>query len=120
MNSTIYKTHIVSIGASALDDNTVIFFRDDVPDYLAEYCYLIAPGEGGYDIQAGSQLFLGDARCPVTAIGDAALENFRQLGHLTVHFDGAQEAVRPGSIHVQAQGIPPMAVGMEVRFVRGD
>lgn len=117
MSEIIHKTRIVSIGASALDDNTVIFFQDNVPAYLAEYCYLIEPGEGGYDIRVGHELVLGDVRCPITAIGDVALENFRQLGHLTVHFDGAPEAVRPGSIHVRSNGIPPMAAGTEVKFV---
>ena len=118
----IHKTTIRKIGANApdfLEENMCIFFHEDAPPYLADFCYLIDPGEGGYEISVGDVLMIGEAFCPVTAIGEVALENFKQLGHLTVKFDGAATAAQPGTMHVQTNGVPPMSVGTQICFIKG-
>ena len=121
MARTIYRTKITRVGAHASDflaENMLIFFQENAPDYLADYCYLIEPGEGEFDIQAGDLFALDGVRCPVTAIGAVALDYFRQLGHLTVRFDGAEQALQPGTMHVRSTTVPTPAAGMEVRFLR--
>lgn len=121
MSETIYATTIKKIGASAADflkENMLIFFQEDIPPYLADYCYLIDTGKGSFDIQVGDQLVFDSVCCPITAIGDVALENFKTLGHLTVRFDGADTAAQPGSMHVRQQNIPPITVGMDIRIIR--
>ena len=121
MNKVILETIITKIGANAADflaENMLIFFHEDVPPYLADFCYLIQPGSGSYEIRVGDVLKLNEAECLVTAIGDVALKNFQQLGHLTVRFDGSAEAAQPGTIHVQSPKVPPLAVGTRVQFTR--
>lgn len=121
MDRVIYQTSITKVGAGApdfLEERMLIFFREDAPSCLAEFCYLIGPGEGGCDIQVGDQLVLDGVRCPITAIGETALESFRQLGHLTVRFDGADLAAQPGTMHVRQSAIPPLSAGTDVRFLR--
>ena len=121
MSKTIHETKITRIGASAadfLEENMVVFFHEDVPAYLADFCFLIETGKGDYEIQAGDLLVLDSTRCPITAIGEVALENFRKLGHLTIRFDGAAQAENPGTMHVQPCAIPPLTIGTAVRFVR--
>lgn len=118
----IHKTTIRKIGANApdfLEENMCIFFHENVPPYLADFCYLIDSGEGGYDISVGDVLLIDRISCPVTAIGEVALENFRQLGHLTVKFDGADEAAQPGTMHVRADRVPPLSVGTQIGFIKG-
>jgi len=122
MSKVILETSITQIGASAtdfLEENMFVFFQENTPAYLAEFCYLIRPGTGSYDIRVGDILDLDGAQCPVTAIGEAALENFRQLGHLTVRCDGAAQAAQPGAMHVRCPAVPPLSVGTQVRFIRG-
>lgn len=121
MSSIVYETVVETVGKSVAEmaqENIVIFFRKGAPEYLAEFCYLIGDGSGSYDIHVGDELLLGQVCCPVTAIGDVALENFKNLGHLTVRFDGAADAQLPGTMHVKYDGIPPIEAGMKVVFQR--
>lgn len=118
----IHKTTIKKIGANAsdfLEENMCIFFHEDVPPYLADFCYLIDSGEGGYDISVGDVLMIDEVSYPVTAIGEVAVENFKQLGHLTLKFDGAAEAAQPGTMHVKAHSAPSMHVGTQICFIKG-
>ncbi len=55
-----------------------------------------------------SQLQLGEARYAVTAVGDVAEQNLRELGHITLRFDGQPQAEYPGTVHVV--GPVPQAV----------
>ncbi len=50
----------------------------------------------------------------ITAIGDVANLNFKELGHVTWRFDGAVVAEFPGSIHLQ--GPPPESVAINSLF----
>jgi PTS system glucitol/sorbitol-specific IIA component len=43
----------------------------------------------------GAELQLGELRYPVTAVGDVAEQNLRELGHITLRFDGHREAEFP-------------------------
>ena len=47
MAKQILEAGIVKIGANAadfLEENMLIFFQEDVPPYLADFCYLIPAG----------------------------------------------------------------------------
>ena len=106
MGEVFFKGSVVKIGANAKDfkeENMLIFFREDAPAYLADFCYLIRPEEGNYSFSVGNRLVLDDVEYPITAIGDVAITNFKALGHLTVNFDGASEAAQPGTMHVKGE-----------------
>lgn len=121
MGEVVLQTEVVKIGTCAGDfsaDRMLIFFHEDVPDYLADFCYLIRPCTGSYDLHPGDILLLGETRCRITAIGDVALENLKTLGHLVVRFDGKTQAALPGSIHVEQMGLPEIRTGMRVWFER--
>ena len=123
MAKQILEAGIVKIGANAadfLEENMLIFFQEDVPPYLADFCYLSRPSKGGYGIQVGDRLILDGESFPVTAIGDVALENFEKLGHLTVRFDGAAAPAQPGTMHVGKGAVPALHAGSSVVFVRDE
>jgi PTS system glucitol/sorbitol-specific IIA component len=46
-------------------------------------------------LQAGIQFELGQHHYPVTAVGSVAEQNLRELGHITLRFDGLSEAEFP-------------------------
>lgn len=109
--TVIYQTTITRIGQSAADalsDQMLITFREGAPADIEEFCFIHCHGELNGELKAGSQLQLGEARYAVTAVGDVAEQNLRELGHITLRFDGQPQAEYPGTVHVV--GPVPQAV----------
>lgn len=101
---TIYASTFVSVGtyaAESLEDNFIITFVESAPADIAEYCFTLHPE---IRLQAalnpGCVIVIGEQTWPVTAVGTLAEINLRELGHITVKFDGALEAALPGAVHV--------------------
>jgi PTS system glucitol/sorbitol-specific IIA component len=123
MSDYIHKTVITGIGSDAaefLEENMLILFGKNAPPELAPYCYLHDSGEGSVVIHVGDVLMIDGEACPITAIGEEALRTFRELGHMTVKFDGAAEAAQPGVMHVRHDGVPPIVVGSVFAFQKGE
>ena len=59
---------------------------------------------------------LNDKNYRVTAVGSVATANLRQLGHITLNFDGADIAELPGTVHLY--GEPPQIIqpGDQISF----
>ena len=96
--TVIYQTTITRIGASAIDalsDQMLITFREGAPADLEEYCFIHCHGELKGALHPGLQFSLGQHRYPVTAVGSVAEDNLRELGHVTLRFDGLNEAEFP-------------------------
>ena len=105
--TVIYQTTITRIGASAIDalsDQMLITFREGAPADLEEYCH------------PGLQFSLGQHRYPVTAVGSVAEDNLRELGHVTLRFDGLNEAEFPGTVHVAGPVPDDIAPGSVLKF----
>ncbi|MBM7343098.1 PTS glucitol/sorbitol transporter subunit IIA [Pantoea coffeiphila] len=115
---TVYESTFVAVGAeamSALEDNFIITFGEGAPEDVAEYCFIHRTDiNNGGMFGAGSVLAIGEQHWPVTAVGEVARENLRDLGHITVRFDGAAEAEFPGTVHVS--GAAPSAIGAGQKF----
>lgn len=115
---TVYASTFVAVGACAsesLEDNFIIIFGEGAPDDLAEYCFIHRTdvNDGG-TFTAGSTLVIGEKSYPVTAVGDVARENLRELGHITVRFDGAAQPEFPGTVHVD--GSAPASIKPGQKF----
>ena len=118
--TVIYQTTIPRIGQSAADalsDQMLITFREGAPADIEEFCFIHCHGELHGALKAGSQLELGDTRYAVTAVGDVAEQNLRELGHISLRFDGQPQAEYAGTVHVE--GPVPQAVtpGCTLKFV---
>lgn len=101
--TVIYQTTITHIGACAtmaLEEQMLITFREGAPADIEEYCFIHNHGELAGTLQPGAELQLGEQRYPVTAVGEVAEQNLRELGHITLRFDGHREAEFPGTVHV--------------------
>ena len=68
-------------------------------------------------VQGELQLKLGRHRYPVTAVGSVAEQNLRELGHITLRFDGLSEAEFPGTVHVAGPVPDGIAPGCILKFV---
>lgn len=101
--NTIFQTTITQIGDSARDallDDMLITFREGAPADIEEFCFIHRHGNTLGELQTGGWMELAEQRYPITAVGEVASQNLRELGHLTVRFDGENQAEFPGSIHV--------------------
>ena len=118
--AVIYQTTITRIGASAtmaLAEQMLITFREGAPADIEEYCFIHNHGEFSGALSPGAELQLGEQRYPVTAVGDVAEQNLRELGHITVRFDGEAEAEFPGSIHVSGPTPTDIPLGSTLSFI---
>ncbi|TKI07737.1 PTS glucitol/sorbitol transporter subunit IIA [Martelella alba] len=99
----LYQSTFTRIGECARDalaDNMLITFREGAPEDIESFCFIHRPGQLTGELRAGDTLALADVRYPITAVGEVATENLRELGHITVRFDGASRAEFPGTVHV--------------------
>jgi PTS system glucitol/sorbitol-specific IIA component len=93
--TVIYQTTITRIGQSAAgcaERPDADHLREGAPADIEEFCFIHCHGELNGELKAGSQLELGEARYAVTAVGDVAEQNLRELGHITLRFDGQPQA----------------------------
>lgn len=67
-------------------------------------------------LHPGLQFSLGQHRYPVTAVGSVAEDNLRELGHVTLRFDGLNEAEFPGTVHVAGPVPDDIAPGSVLKF----
>lgn len=118
---TLYESTFTATGplaTEALEDNFLITFGEGAPKDVAEYCFIHrAEINEAEHLCTGAIMTIGEGQYPVTAVGDVASENLRELGHITVRFDGACVAEFPGTVHVA--GKPPATVkpGQKFRLV---
>lgn len=80
--TVIYQTTITHIGACAtmaLEEQMLITFREGAPADIEEYCFIHNHGELAGTLQPGAELQLGEQRYPVTAVGEVAEQNLREL-----------------------------------------
>jgi PTS system glucitol/sorbitol-specific IIA component len=95
----------------------LITFREGAPADIEEFCFIHCHGELNGILQAGIQFELGQHRYPVTAVGSVAEMNLRELGHITLRFDGQSEAEFPGTVHVAGPVPDAIAPGCILKFV---
>ena len=103
---SIYSSNIVKLGEQSelfLAEGIVVFFGDNAPEELQDVAVVheLKPVNG--DIVVGTTI--------VTSIGEVANENFKNLGHLVLKLDSAQEAALPGDVSCSYSKIPDIVVG---------
>ncbi|MDD7546059.1 PTS glucitol/sorbitol transporter subunit IIA [Actinobacillus porcinus] len=99
----LYQTQFTKVGnfaRDALAENMLITFKQGAPADLEDYCFIHSHGELTSALQVGDVAEFDGVAYPITAVGDVASFNLKELGHVTWRFDGATTAEYPGTIHV--------------------
>lgn len=110
---SVYSTKVTSIGAEATlfkEEKLVILFGKDAPDMLSAYCYHIELQPIHGEIIVGQQLFLGETSYRITSVGSLVNENLKELGHITIKFDGAVTPELPGTLYVEGKEIVEIGI----------
>ncbi|AIN17464.1 PTS system glucitol/sorbitol-specific IIA component family protein [Yersinia rochesterensis] len=119
--NTIYQTTITNIGGSAREallDDMIITFREGAPKDIEEYCFIHQHSATDGELQAGNIMELAEIRYVITAVGEVATQNLRELGHITIRFNGDEHPEFPGSIHVIGPTPTDISVGSSLKFIR--
>lgn len=109
----IYQTVFSKIGKfapEALEENMLITFKQDVPEELEDYCFVHCHGELLSEVCVGDLLKINENVFEITAVGEVANFNLKELGHVTFRFDSAKQAEYPGTIHLK--GLIPMQINV--------
>lgn len=117
----IYEINITAIGPLVeefTEAGVWVFFRDDAPEELAEFSMLHHAQAPREPIAAGQVLEIDSQRYAVTAVGDLANKNIRDLGHMVLKANGATEPELPGEVCIEALPFPKPAVGTILRVWR--
>lgn len=114
----IYALDVTAVG-DFIDEFTAegvwVFFRDDAPTELAEFALLHHAAVPHEPIAAGQVLAIDGQRFAVTAVGEVANTNIRNLGHMVLKANGATEPELPGDVCIEALPLPQPSVGTTVR-----
>jgi glucitol/sorbitol PTS system EIIA component len=94
-----------------------VFFREGAPAELAEFAILHQAVEPRIPLAPGHVLMIEQEPYRITAVGALANENIRQLGHLVLKANGADEAELPGEVCIEARPLPQPAIGMRLQIL---
>ncbi|MEU2288458.1 PTS glucitol/sorbitol transporter subunit IIA [Streptomyces sp. NPDC013178] len=122
MNDLYYQSTILRVGDEAADlinGGVLILFGEPIPGDLESLSVVHRPADTpAQEIRPGDELWLGETRLTLTAVGGRAQENLTTLGHVVVYVAPDPAAgLLPGALHADG----PLEVpepGTELRLVR--
>lgn len=119
MTVPLYSVLITSVGEyveNYLQEQKLILFSDSVPDDIAMYCAIHQGSELTAELSPGQIMKINETIYRVTAVGSVATANLKQLGHITLNFDGAPTAELPGMVHLYGESPQYIKAGDRISF----
>ncbi|MGT2929985.1 PTS glucitol/sorbitol transporter subunit IIA [Streptococcus dentasini] len=118
--SKIFETRVAAVGPEAQsmveDANMLILFGQGAPADLAEFCFTIDNNNLTGSLKSDGKVLIDTQEYRITAVGDLVETNLKNLGHITISFDGSKEKTLPGTLHVEGNGLPQLSSGTLVQF----
>lgn len=118
----IYENEIIGAGKEvcAFGEEMMIFFGDQAPDTLKDYCYSIPTAKTSAAVKAGQFFSIDDVLFQIKYVGELAEKNLNELGHLTVSFTDTEDARLPGTIVVEKKRLPLVRIGSRIEIFEDD
>lgn len=117
----IYQTTFKKIGnfaRDALQENMLITFKEGAPADLEDYCFIHSHDELKDNVKVGDIVKIDQTEFEVTAVGDVASFNLKELGHVTFRFDSLATAEYPGTIHLKGKVPQHIEVNSVLTIIR--
>lgn len=114
MPEVLYQLRVLQVGkyvSEFLAENKLILFAAPVPADIADYSVVHQPGKLTGELMPGQTLTINQLSYRISAVGDVASLNLRQLGHITLNFNGAEQAELPGMVHLAGERPGGIAAG---------
>lgn len=85
---------------------------------IKEYSFLVNSETLPEEILPGYFLTLNDEAFYISHVGEIALKNLIELGHITIKFGKPATSVMPGSIYLESDQIPEVRTGTLLRILK--
>lgn len=98
------NTRVKEVGSDAIGfvkENMILLFGDMAPEDLRQYCFILNSHELLEEIQPGDFLSIDGYVYTIEEVGSVANENFKNLGHITLHFQYEESEILGGSIYLK-------------------
>ncbi|AEF26167.1 PTS glucitol/sorbitol transporter subunit IIA [Streptococcus parauberis] len=116
----VFETKVLEIGSEAQNmienTNMLILFGEGAPADLSEFCFTINNKELTGTIIKNGKVIIGEEKYTITAVGKVVEKNLSSLGHITLSFDGSEEASLPGTLHVKGVNSPHLEIGSIIQI----
>lgn len=98
------NTRVKEVGSEAIGfvkEHMILFFGDMAPEDLRQYCFILNSYDLFEEIQPGDILSIDGYAYTIVEVGSVANENFKNLGHITLHFQYDENEILGGSIYLK-------------------
>jgi PTS system glucitol/sorbitol-specific IIA component len=109
-----YQAEVTEIGplvSEFIDAGILVFFGEGAPPELVEFSIIHNGKTLDQDLLPGDEITIDEEKFKILAVGEVANENFRNLGHLIMKFNGKNKVELPGDVCVEQKKIPDIRVG---------
>ncbi|NLA29735.1 MAG: PTS glucitol/sorbitol transporter subunit IIA [Propionibacterium sp.] len=120
MSTTLWKTTVASVGGDAgdmIDAGVLILFGDPVPQALADISVVHTDASTlTRPVRPGDSFEFAGAAYTVDEVGDHAMINLIDLGHIVLYVNQPDQKLLPGAIKVSGPVFGTPASGETISF----
>ena len=109
-----YEATVTTIGPMVkelLQQGILILFDNTAPLELQEISVLHTGGILVKDLENEDEVVLGNTIYTITAIGEVANKNLKNIGHVCLKFDARTSPELPGDINLEGDTLPLLKTG---------
>ncbi|MCM3728178.1 PTS glucitol/sorbitol transporter subunit IIA [Neobacillus cucumis] len=117
----MYKSVVTEVGALALafeEEKVNILFGPQAPQELKEVSIIHESviDNSEVSIKEGGVFQVDDQEYKILAVGSAANNNLKELGHISIYFSEPENEVLPGAVFVSPSVLPKYKNGSVIEF----
>jgi len=116
-----YQAKVTRIGplvTEFINAGILVFFGEGAPPELVEFSIIHDGKDLAEDLAAGDVIHIDQETFEIFAVGEVANDNFRNLGHLIIKFNGKSKVELPGDVCVEKKKVPGIQVGSTLQIYR--
>lgn len=118
---SMYKSIVKEIGELALsfeEEKIMILFGPQTPEGLRDVAVIheVKEDQSENPIQEGHTLKVDDQEFSITAVGSAANNNLKELGHISIYFNEPNGEILPGAVFASPYELPRVKNGSVIEF----
>lgn len=109
-----YESTVTAIGDMAeelLQQGMMVLFDETAPMELQEISVIHTGGTLVREVINGDFMTLGNLAYTITAVGEIANKNLKNIGHVCLKFDARTSPELPGDIHLKGEKLPLIIIG---------
>jgi PTS system glucitol/sorbitol-specific IIA component len=107
----MYRSQVKEVGIltpSFAEDKVLVLFGPEAPQEIKDIALIHEVLEDSSDepIKVGGKFQIDDQEFTITAVGNAANKNLKELGHISIYFSENHEDVLPGAVFATPSTFP--------------